>query len=146
MSDSYATPWIAACQSSLSFIISQSWLKFMSTELVMPSSSHSLSSPSPPALNLFQHEVSTPSQDSVSKDHSKFKKTEVNIFCKTCLCESLKVLFNTAGKTSKHCMMLYFPALCFFFLAIINFILQTIKIDGLDNFVLVCECISSHVP
>ena len=31
------TPWTAACQASLSFIISPSWLKFRSTELVMPS-------------------------------------------------------------------------------------------------------------
>ena len=30
------TPWTAACQSSLSFIISQSLLKFMSIELMMP--------------------------------------------------------------------------------------------------------------
>ena len=30
-----ATPWTAACQASLSFTISQSLLKFMSTELVM---------------------------------------------------------------------------------------------------------------
>ena len=34
MSDS-ATPWTTACQASLSFIISQSLLKFMSTELMM---------------------------------------------------------------------------------------------------------------
>ena len=31
------TPWTAACQASLSFTVSQSLLKFMSTELVMPS-------------------------------------------------------------------------------------------------------------
>ena len=37
MSDS-ATPWTAACQASLSFIISQSLPKFMSIALVMPSS------------------------------------------------------------------------------------------------------------
>ena len=36
MSDS-ATPWTAACQASLSFIISRSLLKPMSTESVMPS-------------------------------------------------------------------------------------------------------------
>ena len=35
VSDS-ATPWTAACQASPSFTISQSFLKFMSTELVMP--------------------------------------------------------------------------------------------------------------
>ena len=33
----FATPWTAACQASLSITNSQSWLKFMSTELVMPS-------------------------------------------------------------------------------------------------------------
>ena len=32
------TPWIAACQASLSFTISQSWLKLISIKLVMPSS------------------------------------------------------------------------------------------------------------
>ena len=31
------TLWTAACQASLSFTISQSWLKFMSIESVMPS-------------------------------------------------------------------------------------------------------------
>ena len=33
----FATPWAAACQASLSFTISQSLLKLMSIELVMPS-------------------------------------------------------------------------------------------------------------
>ena len=33
----FATPWTAACQASLSFTISWSLLKLMSTELVMPS-------------------------------------------------------------------------------------------------------------
>ena len=33
----FATPWIAACQASLSFTISWSLLKLMSIELVMPS-------------------------------------------------------------------------------------------------------------
>ena len=33
----FATPWTAACQSSLSFTISQSLLKLMSIESVMPS-------------------------------------------------------------------------------------------------------------
>ena len=31
----FATPWTAACQVSLSFTISQSWFRFMSTELMM---------------------------------------------------------------------------------------------------------------
>ena len=33
----FVTLWTAACQASLSFTISQNWLKFMSIELVMPS-------------------------------------------------------------------------------------------------------------
>ena len=36
------TPWTAACQVSLSFTISWSLLKFMSTESVMPSNHHIL--------------------------------------------------------------------------------------------------------
>ena len=34
----FATPWTAACQAPLSFTVSWSLLKFMSTESVMPSS------------------------------------------------------------------------------------------------------------
>ena len=49
----FATPWSAACQASLSITNSQSLLKLMSIELVMPS--HPLSSPSPPAFNLSQN-------------------------------------------------------------------------------------------
>ena len=37
----FAAPWIAALQSSLSFTVSQSLLKRMSIELVMPSNSSS---------------------------------------------------------------------------------------------------------
>ena len=43
----FATPWITACQASLSITNSHSLLKLMSIESVMPSSH--LSSPSPPA-------------------------------------------------------------------------------------------------
>ena len=32
----FVTPWTAACRTSLSFTISQSWLKLMSIESVMP--------------------------------------------------------------------------------------------------------------
>ena len=49
-----ATPWTAAHQASLSITNSQSLLKLMSIELVMPSNHLILSSPSPPALNLSQ--------------------------------------------------------------------------------------------
>ena len=53
----FATPWTAALQSSLSFTISQSSLKLMSIESVMPSKPSCPLSPStPPALNLSQHQ------------------------------------------------------------------------------------------
>ena len=51
-----ATPWTAACQASLSITYSQSLLKLMSIELVMPSKHLILSSPSPLAFNLSQHQ------------------------------------------------------------------------------------------
>ena len=47
----FATPWTAAHQASLSFIISQSLLRFRSIESVVQPS-HPLLSPSPPAFNL----------------------------------------------------------------------------------------------
>ena len=50
----FATPWSAAREASLSITNSQSLLKLMSIESVMPS--HPLSSPSPPAFNLSQHQ------------------------------------------------------------------------------------------
>ena len=58
----FATPWTAAHQASLSITNSWSLLKLTSIELVMPSNhlilqpSHPLSSPSPPAFNLSQHQ------------------------------------------------------------------------------------------
>ena len=52
----FVTPWTAAPQASLSFTISQSLLKLMSIESVMPSNHLILSSPSSPAFNLSQHQ------------------------------------------------------------------------------------------
>ena len=53
----FATPWTAAHQASLSCTISQNLVKLMSIELLMPSKPlHPLSSPSPPAFNLSQHQ------------------------------------------------------------------------------------------
>ena len=49
-------PWTAACQASLSIINSQSLPKIISIESVMPSNYLILSSPSPSALNLSQHQ------------------------------------------------------------------------------------------
>ena len=58
----FATPWIAACQASLYITSSQSLLKFMSIELVMPSRHliHHLSllllPPGPPRIRVFSNE------------------------------------------------------------------------------------------
>ena len=53
----FLTPWTAARQASLSFTISWSLLKLVSIELVMPFNHLVLlSSLSPPALNLSQHQ------------------------------------------------------------------------------------------
>ena len=52
----FATPWTAAHQASLSITNTQSLLKLMSVESVTPSNHLILSSPSPPAFNLSQHQ------------------------------------------------------------------------------------------
>jgi len=53
----FVTPWTAACQASLSITNSRSLLIHIHSvgDVIKPS--HSLSSPSPPALNLYQHRV-----------------------------------------------------------------------------------------
>ena len=65
----FATPWIAACQASLSITNSWSSLRLMSIE-----SSHPLLSPSPPAPNPSQHQSLfqwVNSSHEVSKPHQK---------------------------------------------------------------------------
>ena len=58
----FATPWIRACQASLSITHSQSLLKLMSIELVMPSSHLTLCCPLlllppiPPSIMVFSNE------------------------------------------------------------------------------------------
>ena len=52
----FATQWTATHQASLSIANSQSLLKLMSIESVMSSNHLILSSPSPPAFNLAQHQ------------------------------------------------------------------------------------------
>ena len=53
----FVTPWTAVRQASLSITNSWSLIKLMSTESVMPSYHlNPLLSPSPPALNLSQHQ------------------------------------------------------------------------------------------
>ena len=52
----FVTPWTAACQASLSITNFWSLLKLMSIESVMPSNKLILFSPSPPTVNLSQHQ------------------------------------------------------------------------------------------
>jgi len=52
----FATPWTAACQASLTITNSQSLLTLMAIESVMPSNHLILSSPSPLAFSLSQHQ------------------------------------------------------------------------------------------
>ena len=52
----FVTPWTAARQASLSFTISQSLLKLLSIESVIPPNYLILSSLSPPAFKLSQHQ------------------------------------------------------------------------------------------
>ena len=52
----FATPWTAARQASLSITNSWSLLKPMSTESVIPSNYLIFCHPSPPTLNLSQHQ------------------------------------------------------------------------------------------
>ena len=52
----FATQWTAAHQASLSITNFRSLFKLMSIESVMPSNHLILSSPSPPAFNLSQHQ------------------------------------------------------------------------------------------
>ena len=56
MSDTFVIPWAAVCQTSLSITNSQGLLKLMSIESVMLSNHLILSSPSPSAFNLSQHQ------------------------------------------------------------------------------------------
>ena len=57
----FAAPWTAACQASLSFTVSQSFLKLMSIESVMPSNHLILCRPLPlPSLQSFPALGSSP--------------------------------------------------------------------------------------
>ena len=63
----FVIPWTAARQAPLSITNSRSLLKLMSIESVMPSNHLILSSPSPPAFNLSQHQGLVFSNESVLK-------------------------------------------------------------------------------
>ena len=70
----FATPWTTVPQASLSFTISQSLLKLMSIESVMPS--NTLLPSLPPALNLSQHQGLF---QSVSFSHQVAKVLELQL-------------------------------------------------------------------
>ena len=72
----FATLWTASRQASLSITNSQSLLKLMSIESVMPSNHFILSSPSPPAFNLSQHQGLF---KSVSASHQVAKVLELQL-------------------------------------------------------------------
>ena len=72
----FVTPWTAAHLASLSITNSQSLLKLMSIESVMPSNHFILSSPSPPAFNLSQHQGLF---KSVSASHQVAKVLELQL-------------------------------------------------------------------
>ena len=77
----FATPWTTACQASLSITNSQSLLKLMSIMSVMPSNHlHPLSSPSPPAFNLFQHQCPFQSQFFTSGGQSNGASAWASVF------------------------------------------------------------------
>ena len=77
----FVTPWTTACQASLSFTIFQSLLKLMSIEFGDAiQSSHPLSPPSPPALNLSQHQRLF---KSVSSSHQVAKVLEYQLQCQS---------------------------------------------------------------
>ena len=85
----FAAPWIAARQAPLSFTISQSLLKFMSIELVMPSNHLILCRPLPllpsisPSFRVFSDELalytSWPKSWSFSFSISSFSENSVLI-------------------------------------------------------------------
>ena len=70
----FETPWTAAGQASLSFIISWSLLKFMFIESLMQSISSSSHPPTPPALNLSQHQGLF---QCISSSHQVIKELEL---------------------------------------------------------------------
>ena len=72
----FVTPWNAACQAFLSITNSWSLLKLMSIEWVMPSNHLILSSPSPPAFSLSQHQSLF---QRVSSSHQMAKVLELQL-------------------------------------------------------------------
>ena len=100
----FATPWITACQASLSITNSQSSLRLMSIESVMPSSHLilcrplSLLPPIPPSIRVFSNEstlhmrwpkyivVYICQYQSPNPSHVPFPSWYPNVFCSLGLC------------------------------------------------------------
>ena len=93
----FVTPWTAAYQASLSFTVSQSLLKLLSIESMMPSNDLILCHPpSPPALNLSQH-------------HGLFQW--VNSLCLTAKVLKLQLQHQSFQYWAKHGFILMSPTL-----------------------------------
>ena len=75
----FVTPWTAACQASLSIIISWSLLKLMSTELVMPSNHLILWCPFSFCLQSFPASGSFPVSQFFTTGGPKFWRLRFNI-------------------------------------------------------------------
>ena len=88
----FETPWTAACQTSLSFTISQSLLKFMSIEYILTSNHLILSPPSPPAALLLNPSVDILLDSWVGKIHWRRDRLPTSVF--------LGFLCSSAGKES----------------------------------------------
>ena len=88
----FATPWTAARQASLSFTVSQSALKLMSSESVMPSNHHILCCPLLLLLSIF------PSIRDSSSELAQYIKT-------------LNQLFTTEDHSSCQAVFFYSSAL-----------------------------------
>ena len=104
------TPWTAACQASLSITISQSLLKFMSIESVMPSNDLLLCRPlllPPsifPSIRVFSNESVSKYIESVSKTWKKRQERSINA-----VVVSISVLFSSVAQS---CLTLCDPMDC----------------------------------
>ena len=112
----FATPWIAACQAFLSITNSQSLLKLMSIESVMPSSHLILCCPLlllppiPPSIRVFSSESTLPIRwpkywsfslsISPSNEYSRLNSLRIDWFDLLAVQETLKLIQHNSSKAS----------------------------------------------
>ena len=97
----FTTPWTAAHQASLSFTISQSLLKLMSIESVMPSNHLVLCSPALLLLSIFPRIRVFSSELALylgPKYHLVVRKTEKQLLC----CPTSRLSFHTDDQLQKE--------------------------------------------